>query len=279
MYFYKDNKALFSNRKSRAKKCDLSTYENIYNFIRHIYKDKQKSLKDLNANYPKAIPDIVASSIRSLCDSGFIHRDILSKSLTCCFSILSDMGYLEISMREIRNRISNSDIYIIIPGCQTEEILDNRVNKAVSVFNDLHCTAKFIPSGKNSSRKRTEKCKISNESARIISGLNNKLGSIKFECIPLDIEKCSSSTSENIRNIFESNLIDVNRKFNIIIVSSTFHLIRLARQVELRKTRIPNFDNLILVGAETKVDSVVKMGAYVKSMMFDIYDYLLGLNK
>ncbi len=64
-------------------------------------------------------------------------------------------------------------------------------------------------------------------------------------------------------------------------VSSTFHLIRLAREIDLNASAFEqthkNINNIFLIGSESESDvkKDLKTGAYLRFMFFDIYHYIL----
>ncbi|AXQ31515.1 hypothetical protein D0B54_23760 [Solimonas sp. K1W22B-7] len=91
-------------------------------------------------------------------------------------------------------------------------------------------------------------------------------------------ESESSTTKTNISEFFQRKYVEPSKANNLIIISSTFHLIRLAK--ELNKYLSDNPDqilkNVVLVGAEDSDKQFFMTDlTYIKLMMFDVFDYLL----
>jgi hypothetical protein len=236
----------------------FSKYTEFLNFLEFVYPDKTELLLDILKIDSSFVPDIAASVLKGLSVNNYLSTELLQKGLNCCRDILLHMTYKETHIDTIRKIIaSDKDVLIVIPGCQTGDILRSRAEHAAELFKKLHTPARFVPVGKNPNRRTVD---ILDESARIKTVLERKLDS-NLEIIPLELEQESLRTIHNIQNLFSKNFIDKSRSTSIFIVSSTFHLIRLAGAINQYAHMLKNYPNLkhfIFVGSEDKVNKVVR---------------------
>ncbi|MEB2308750.1 MAG: hypothetical protein OZ917_05540 [Candidatus Brocadiaceae bacterium] len=65
-------------------------------------------------------------------------------------------------------------------------------------------------------------------------------------------ESSSKTTSENIKMFFKGGFIQQNTDYRLHLVSSTFHLLRFAKECEdyLRDNSIENIKQIVLIGAD-----------------------------
>ncbi len=94
-----------------------------------------------------------------------------------------------------------------------------------------------------------------------------------------DSESQSHTTKTNIHKFFDGGYVPSGRTYNLIIVSSTFHLIRLGKELKLllrESTPHTKPAFVVLVGAEDASKRfLISDVEYIKLMMFDIFDYLV----
>ncbi len=209
-------------------KVDFSDYLKILNFTDHIYHDKRVDFNKIKKENPTFISDVAASVIGTLAISNCLSDSLLQKGLDCCSSILHDMGYDEAHIDTLMIDVAHdNERIIIIPGCQDVDMVRRRVECAVTVFKGLHRNAKFVASGSNPNRQSV---KIKDEAKFIKTELVRKLDS-QIEIISIKTEGESIKTSENIDNLFSGLLSSIAAPTSVFIVSSTFHLMRLANQI------------------------------------------------
>jgi hypothetical protein len=244
------------------------------------------------------IPDLTASQIQKLYEKEFLNDKIfVNEGLKCCRDLLFNLGYQDIlicdsitvqddGLKTVVNEKGVKNL-MIIPGCQHDGMLSGRVLKAVRLLDNFQTNLTIYASGDSPLRNQTEPEKVSiSEEGKFICSLFNdlvlKMNVNKppiFKIIP---ELDSYDSHSNLENCLKN--ID-DQPHNLIIVSSTFDLIKLAKSVERLLTK--NFDaqpkkidhikNIILVGAEG-VDAKftpTKSGGYIKSMFIEVYSELL----
>lgn len=253
---------------------DFRNHSPLFNITEYIYHDKRHLFEELLAQHPEFIPDLAASILNGV--SSHLKSDLLVKALRCCRDILLDMDYTETHLDEIKQLTSqDQDRLIVIAGCQNDDLLQARVEVAAKLFKNLHMSARFIPVGKGPAHETN---RIRDESARIKTILHQQLGH-HLEIVPLELEQESHRTYENIANLLGGSYIDATRSTSLFIVSSTFHLIRLAKEVDSRSNvfsiKHPNINSIFLIGSESGVNKTVRSASYIRFLFYDIYDYIL----
>lgn len=99
------------------------------------------------------------------------------------------------------------------------------------------------------------------------------------------VEKNSQNTKNNIQNCINGGYIEPKKPLNFIIVSSTFHLVRLASEFEnILKTMDTELkiEHLLLAGSENSSYPLKpndEDAAYVKLMFTDIFHYIFNVTK
>lgn len=240
------------------------------------------------------IADLIAANIQKLYEREFVTNKIIVDGLNCCRDIVQNLGYKNFLIENFKSMLGDEKTknIIIIPGCQNEGMLRNRVAKAVNLIKYFEKNLIIIASGANplDNPKGVSKAKIPNECLFIRQELETLFQSrdIKVPHSYDELEDSMSSTTEmNIEHSLK--LIDANDAHNIIIVSSTFHLIRLAEALENELTGILSnsgirkdfIKNIFLMGAEIGGEKVegsftpTHSSGYVKLMFFDVFSQLI----
>lgn len=271
-----------------------------YDFTRFIYKDKTVHLRNLNNDNEYFIPDLAASVIKQFFLNGYQAKGnkdcslLTEDALECCRDIIENIGFKNVVDREFNDILHNGhgveQTVMIIAGCQNSEMLKQRVRKGVAIAKDITCNLSIIFSGENPSIKGFDDIEIFSEAERMemyfkefweTDTPNSKIP----KTICFVIEKNSHNTKSNIENCINGGHIDPQKPLNFIIVSSTFHLIRLATEFE---TTIKTMDtqlkieNLLLAGSENSSYPLKpndEDAAYVKLMFADIFYYIFNVTK
>jgi hypothetical protein len=270
-------------------KIDLGIYFEKFLFSKHIHITQRKNFSKTNKN---CISDTAASIIRKLYEKGFFHDRLVQDGLNCCQSIVFNRGYKNFvidfeSFKKLRGDDSVQNI-MIIPGCQHPGMLKGRIKKAVKSIQYFDKNLKIVASGCNPLENPTgpEKVTIPDESKFILNYLNDLIIDQRIITPPV-FEKIEENESFNTTSNLTKALskLDKKQSHNLIIVSSTFHLIKLAKFVEEVLTEFYNehsnsedfIKNIFLFGAE-KEDAALtpsKSSGYIKSMFVDIFDELI----
>ncbi|HWZ15468.1 MAG TPA: TauD/TfdA family dioxygenase [Mucilaginibacter sp.] len=246
------------------------------------------------------IPDITASQIQKLYEKEFLNDlGLINEGLNCCRDLIFNLGYEDVvlcnsvtmeedGLKTIVNDTGDKNI-MIIPGCQHAGMLTGRVLKAIRVLDNFKHNLTIYASGGNPLDNPTgpDKVSIAQESKFIHNTfyeLIKKMNIGLLDNFRVIEENESYNSITNLKKCL--NRLSKQESHNLIIVSSTFHLIRLAQEVEKQLTVIFNqgpentnfIKNIILIGAEG-IDAKftrVKSGGYVKSMFVDVYAELMN---
>ena len=294
MYFLKTiNYNVSGESTSQRQAIDLTAYYRAFGFIDSVQLKKVEMIKELYKQNPNSrlLPDLASSVIKHLFADGFINRNKFKGVLECLQSIISDLGYSELTNDGLSNYLNVPPTKIhnvmMIAGCQNPPMLDARIDKAVEIAVHFQNNIHVVASGANPDKSKP--AKIGDESARMINlfttGINkhieDKSKRPKIEVIP---EGQSINTKDNVSKFFEGNFLQKtssNKVNQIIVVSSTSHLIRLSRDIETyieknKSTLDCKLANIVLAGSEG-LDKVfhIDNDHLFKHMMLEIYDYLI----
>ena len=263
----------------------LSFYDRIHSDQKHNF--DMKKLKNKNLIFHA---DVLAGCLSQLSNLKIVDDEIIKLGLHYSRDLLLQRSYKEINDISIFDSIdSNLRKVVLAVGCQTEEILENRVLAALKAYNLYPSKSVVIFSGK---RPINRLAKIPDESARMQGTFIDQLDKFDdkqliFHPLAIDKEGRSATTSENVNEVLE-RCMDVFRgeRYNMFLASSTFHLARLSRDFEdaLRKARRKKItlDKLILVPGEpyNKIVDICRTKEYLKQMFFGIYcDILRSMQK
>ena len=93
------------------------------------------------------------------------------------------------------------------------------------------------------------------------------------------LEQSSQTTQENVQRFLETGLVPKSTPLKLYLVSSTFHLVRLAKDTEAYITALGNNDikRIVLCGADdiNRPSGPTKSGHYIKLMFFDVFSHLM----
>lgn len=274
-------------------KIELGIYTEKLLFSKYIYIDQKETFSKANKNF---ISDTTASTLRRFYEKGFLHERLVKEGIRCCQSIVFNLGYQDFVMdfdtfKQLQGDDTVQNI-MIIPGCQHPGMLTGRVKKAVNSLEYFDKNLTIVATGCNPRKSKNDpkKVTIPDESKFILNKLNDF---IKDLCIPTPPifkkieENKSTNTPQNIENTLNS--LDKTKSHNLIIVSSTFHLIKLAKFVETELTKFYEknkncehfIKNIFLLGAEKEEAKFTpeKSSGYIKSMFVDVYNELINYQK
>ena len=268
---------------------NLGHYLRQFDFGRYVYGDKRVDFEKYleSSESFKFIADIGGAVFATLFANGYIDKNAYGNVVHCCRDIIQDLGFLETTladamekMHSIGSRREQVTNLIVIAGCQDEKMLERRVESAVQFVSELKFNCEVVFSGKNSDASGRSRVQIKDESVRMEIMFRDKLNEVQNGKIPhfhrLGKEGKSTNTQSNMAEVFEEHV--GKNKVNLVIVSSTFHLIRLAQQAiaQVREKGGGNVQSIILIGAE-KASQFFRIydDVYFKLAMFDVFHYLL----
>lgn len=319
MYFYKNIEHKDRAVLEPSKK--IENYEgrqrflkhfNIYDFQEKIYPDKKLFFKNIHNKDVTLIPDLAAAICSQLFKSGLFSLKAINNAMEYVRDIIQNLNYEFISdeillARLVKHSSSNVNNLIYVAGCQSESMLKQRVKKAAQFAYNMtkifDGKISIVFSGRNPTIDNNSTFSIPNESGlmdiyfqQYLKDEMNNDGkefdpNLKFSRMETILENNSNTTKENIRRMFIGDNKDgVKRTFlsteqsnNVILLSSSFHLIRLVKELELyrSKNEIPfKLENIVLVGSEKLIPDIkIEDDGYIKLMFYELFDHILTNNR
>jgi hypothetical protein len=161
-------------------------------------------------------------------------------------------------------------------------MLERRVVSAVDFVSQLDYNCEVVFSGKSPDPSGRREVKIQDESMRMLNLFKSHLAKRDHAKLPplhpLRQEDGSSTTKTNVSRVF-AEILTQRTNINLIVVSSTFHLIRLSQELKRNIAKEDYADlisNVVLIGAEEPRHFFrVYDAPYFKLAMFDVFHYLL----
>jgi len=212
----------------------------------------------------------------------------LSMMFKLCGKTLLRMGLTEINEHSFIGEMNQAKtITVFVPGIQNERLLERRVKAEFEIEETVRKAFTVIWSGRNPG---TDDVEIPDEaeSMRIFHSQLERRGKKRTDIDHKNTlkEDQSTNTIENINNTFSVGryINKGNQNQTLVIVSSTFHLIRLAKRIiqmiDQNEYNIKYYmESVFFVGAEKLGDvdpgqlwASIKERELIKLMMFDIYN-------
>jgi len=273
-------------------------YHTSFNFLDRTNADKQSRIKEMlkNSEDISFLADIGAATLARLIKGStviggnYVNTSLINEALQCCRSIISKSNYNSIALSDLHDIVPTHEFNImLVAGAQDRSILESRIEAAYNCAKSLHnvsftiALAGLQPPVPKQVRIRDE----ANEMKIMLESFINRYGLIGRHSSPkiinIESESESETTRQNIQKLYKKGELDANKINNIFIVSSTFHLARLAHEMEtqIKENQKYKVGFVVLVGAEENCDSspVTQSYKYVKAMFYEIYNYLLWQSK
>lgn len=263
---------------------DLTRYLEQFDFFRYVYPAKiDEYIKLLHANR-SLVADIAVAVVTTLFPSELVHKVISKHAVDCCRDILEDTGFPIVTEDTLRSTLFSDRVpnVLMVAGCQDETMLVRRVKAAVDFVCKFDKNFDIVFSGRSPAPAGTKPVRIRNESklmglhfSDLLLKKNRDMPKLHY----LEFESESSTTRTNVSKFFNGGFVGDRSVSTVILISSTFHLIRLGREActflnawEHRGA----VGNLVLVGAESAEQKLYPEDLeYFKLMMFDVFDYLI----
>lgn len=279
MYLYKDLHSLSTRNIS------LAEYLQRFSFLPYIHRDPRQRYLDSRSKEISWLADIAASVTAQLLSKSR-NDAIVKQALRCCRDILLSKGYLETNLYGMHNEATSSPSvapFILVPGCQTDSILESRVDAALQLISSIHTNRDLVFIGYG---PPLDPVRIPDESDRMMTIYEDRLRKsvltqsilCKIRSVRCFTENSSKTTSENIKMFFQSGFMQQKTDYRLYLVSSTFHLLRFAKECEgyLHDNPIANIKQIVLIGADdiNHPSEISMSGNYIKFMFYDIYTFL-----
>ena len=288
MYLIKDLKHIATGEETQTPvPVQFRDYHKVFNFLDWINPSKRQEFKCVLTEEPSFVADIAASVIAQLQEAGLLREDCIQKALECCHLVLIARGYESTYPHHLLHEgDDHTNNVMLIAGCQSRPLLKARVKKAFELWQRLQKGFTFVFSGRNPSKRQVgRKLRILNEAREMENYFYSLLeqpnvNQLTYTARRIDLDEESYSTATNIKEFLDGDFLSRKKVNHVYIVSSSFHLIRLAQTLESAiqpRENGPQIDKVILVGAEDPdiASNVAHLPNYVKSMMHDVFEFLL----
>jgi hypothetical protein len=288
------------NYESFQGRIKFGQFANLFNFEDYIYEDKQFQYSIISNYNKRIIPEFVSASFANMVYENFVGDEIRRNMEQYFIAIMSNMDYLNFAhigqvkqeLNEVLNKEKNL-IYIIgaAPNTYSDEeyieIVNERIDKANNLLQD---GIEF--NSKNPFWKRDVEGQLSSKLKPSIlyftTGKLSNLGGVKVG----GDKKTSKLTSENLEHIYEDIKSKQLTSYNLFIVTSTFHILKTAIEIERYFYNNNNHkpDNIIFVGNETffdlahnksncqDIDKATYHKKKIKSFLYELFMHTLDKN-
>jgi DUF218 domain len=295
--------ALYFRWNPQAPRIDFSNHQLEFDPIPGMYLEQRQRLDRICAanladdngkriDVTRLLADFAAAVYTQLFKTGYVVKGTaFSQPLRYCRDLLLDHGFDEMPDAEISASLHTqgpNKCLFFVTGCQNELMLERRVDAAVELIARVPKNYDVVFSGGRPNRKSA---RIPREHTRMEILFRQKLRAInrKAELPPMlhtEPEEMSSTTEANIKALLDPReegkfLIPRSagrdQKNTLVIVSSTFHLIRLV-QALFGSEHFQKYDfaHILLIGGEEQDHPFLwKDFPYLKLMMVDVFDHLL----
>jgi hypothetical protein len=273
---------------------DFSEHLEIFGFGKTLHKSNSEVIAQLIGTNPLALADLLASQAITFYSAEVLKDDIVKQALRCCRDILQDQGFRYIGTNDLGDYLADTaNTIVIVVGCQSRDLLEQRVKAAVRTCVPLIRLKRDIIvcfSGNHPERKFV---KIPNESMEMKIIFEEEISRRRLKRISnlyyrLITESRSSTTAGNIRSIAEKLGPEMRESSSVFLVTSSFHIHRLyaefEKQILLHKPRSDRdahcIKNIVLVGAEGFISGISPYkSSHVKQLVFEVYRYLLNIEQ
>lgn len=272
---------------SEQARIDFSHTLGRFDFLDLVHRTNLKHFRELTASEETRalVPDVIASVMAQLQETGFLADEFVKTSLYGCNDVLVDRGYEFSFLKHLYENIDNTkDHIIMVAGCQVREMLHARVDAALSIIRGLEIPFKVVFCGNNPG---TAEVRMLHEAREMEAYFNFKLeeapiGS-EYRTFKVEVDEKSNSTITNVEEFLKKEEVITSKNCSVFIASSLFHLLRLSSEFEKQLVdygKRESINRIILCGAENSLQptDVARSRGYVKSMMFDLMSYLIERN-
>lgn len=260
---------------------NLQDHRNAFDFAPWLDESQAANFSALASSNPALAPDIAASALRALAEANLLGPQVRTAALHCCRDIVQHLGYTETNRSRLSKDVDlNNANVLVIPGCQTRELLESRVTKAREVWEHVVRVAPWhsvITSGQGP----WPHARIPDEARRIENLFQSHYSQDDLKFIHFTSDSDATRTYQNIAAPFADSHLASDRPNNIFWVSNSFHLVGLAQDLQryvAAEKPAKQVDAVVLVGSEpdhATTEPALNRSIYLKYMLFYIYRYLL----
>ncbi|MDO8477754.1 MAG: ElyC/SanA/YdcF family protein [Candidatus Rokubacteria bacterium] len=222
------------------------------------------------------IADAAAAVVTQLHYRSVLQPTFLKRALGYCHFVVQHLGYEPRSLDALRESVvaSQNNVMLVV-GCQTPTLLYSRVDAAARLLIHLSPSFRVVFAGKNPGAPAT----IPNEAREMevyFSSLVERDPVLDHhKRFRVEVESQSSDTKTNFAHFLNSSYLSLTMPNRLFVVSSTFHLMRIAQELDRWSDALGGRGvvEIVLVGAEGLHDDhqAKQDRMYVKSMVYEVF--------
>lgn len=280
MYFAKALGHSANVRASNSPRFNLEPVFRVSDRVVLKHREKYRSALQGSKDDRDELADAAAAAFAALFMSGFVRPEIVNELLDLCRITTIGHGY-DFVAPDVMPWHAARSCTVVVAGCQNETLLRSRVAAAADLAEEIHRPYTLVFTGANSA---TVGARIPNEAAFMraeyfLEMKRRKLVRGDIAVPPVAVESQSTTTLTNIANVIsDQELINRQTKTCLVVLSSTFHLMRIARILNdlaaNERMGLSQFlSHICLVGADARHahQYTTEDAASIKSMMFELY--------
>jgi uncharacterized SAM-binding protein YcdF (DUF218 family) len=227
----------------------------------------------------KALADAAAAAITQVHTLAPLPEDYIIELMNYCHFAVQDVGYSVETHDGLEPVLSTGGgNLLVVMGCQNLPLLHARVNAAIRLLSAAGMTFEVVFAGFNPSAGAAP-ARIINEAKEARAyfdeyvqkdpGLKMRIGLRQWT------ETESADTRGNIRHFLDSPFLNGAGTSRLFLVSSTFHLMRIAVELESYSSELlaKGVATVVLVGAESPFtrEGMQSRKEYLRSLAFEVY--------
>lgn len=256
-----------------------------------VHRENRAAFKRWFSEFSPALPDFFAAIVAQMLYRRQLTRDFILWALEYCRSMIEERGYERTSLRKLALADTDINHVMLVAGCQGPAVRKARVNAAYYVLSKLprHIRVKIVFSGRNPAEPPTRVHILTPDEAADMERefdtlIDHDPSFREHRNFSAETEHEARTSSENLANFFHGDYLRDTRDVYLYLTSSTFHLRRLADEVERWIDDDPTLQEkiakIILIGAEEDPtdEPVMFEPYYVKNMMYEVFLHMFKGN-
>lgn len=249
-----------------------------------VHRDNREAFGRWFEEFPAGLPDFLAAMVAQLHYRGILGREFVSKALAYCRAMVEEIGFERTSPKNLALSDTNINHVMLVAGCQGPSVRKGRVMAAYQVLCRLprDVAVKIVFSGRNPAERPNRVYILTHDEAADMERefdtlIDHDASFREHRNLTVETEHEARTSSENLGNFFKGNYLRKANDAYLYLVSSTFHLRRLADEAEKcisgDQTLSEKIAKVVLIGAEEdpQDEPVMFEAYYVKNMMFEVF--------
>lgn len=249
-----------------------------------VHRENREAFSRWFSEFRPALPDFLGAVVSQMHYKRHLDHRFIVEAIEYCRTMIEERGFERTNLRDLALAPPEINHVMLVAGCQGPAVRKARVQAAFYVLSRLprHINVRIVFSGRNPAEPPTRIHVLTHDEAtdmeREFDALVDHDQSFReHRNFTVHREREARTSSENLGNFFSGDYLKDSDTAYLYIVSSTFHLRRLADEAEkciavderLKET----IAKVVLIGAEKDPNDepVMLEPYYVKNMMFEVF--------